>query len=429
MNKKTKSILALMLSVMTVLSLVLGALPIQAYAVTQSEIDALKKERDKIAEAKAAQQAIVDELEAQHADVLDRKLALDERNVYTLEQMALNEQEIALYDQMIEDKAREVEEAKALENQQLERYRTRVRAMEENGNFGFLALVLNAGSLGELLTAMDDIGEIMESDRRLEDEYIAAREHTEEVKAEYEAYKEELEAKQATLRAEQVELQRQIDEATELITKLAEDIEGNAEELAKLQAAQDEAQKEIDQKVAELERQRAEEEERRRQEAAANNPSNGGGGGSSSGGGSVTGTGSFTWPCPSCTYITSRVGYRWHPVSGQWKYHSGLDIGAAYGASIVAADGGTVTIAGVNGGYGNCVMIDHGNGYYTLYGHMSSIAVSLGQTVSKGSTIGYVGSTGVSTGPHLHFEVRQGTTILDPENWFTGLTYAPDAGE
>lgn len=428
MNKKTKSLLALMLSVMTVLSLVLGALPIQAYAVTQSEIDALKKERDKIAEAKAAQQAIVDELEAQHADVLDRKLALDERNVYTLEQMALNEQEIALYDQMIEDKAREVEEAKALENQQLERYRTRVRAMEENGNFGFLTLVLNAGSLGELLTAMDDIGEIMESDRRLEDEYIAAREHTEEVKAEYEAYKEELEAKQATLRAEQVELQRQIDEATELITKLAEDIEGNAEELAKLQAAQDEAQKEIDQKVAELERQRAEEEERRRQEAAANKPSNGGGGGSS-GGGSVTGTGSFTWPCPSCTYITSRVGYRWHPVSGQWKYHSGLDIGAAYGASIVAADGGTVTIAGVNGGYGNCVMIDHGNGYYTLYGHMSSIAVSVGQSVSKGATIGYVGSTGVSTGPHLHFEIRQGTTILDPENWFTGLTYAPDAGE
>ena len=426
MNKKTKSLLALMLSVMTVLSLVLGALPTQAYAVTQSEIDALKKERDKIAEAKAAQQAIVDELEAQHADVLDRKLALDDRNVYTLEQMELNEQEIALYDQMIEDKAREVEEALALENQQLERYRTRVRAMEENGNYGFLALVLNSSSLGELLTAMDDIGEIMESDRRLEDEYIAAREHTEEVKAEYEEYKAELEAKQATLRAEQVELQRQIDEATELITKLAEDIEGNAEELAKLQAAQDEAQKEIDQMVAELERQRAEEEERRRQEQAANG---GGSGGGSSGGGTVTGTGSFTWPCPSCTYITSRVGYRWHPVSGQWKYHSGLDIGAAYGASIVAADGGTVTIAGVNGGYGNCVMIDHGNGYYTLYGHMSSIAVSVGQSVSKGATIGYVGSTGDSTGPHLHFEIRQGTTILDPENWFTGLTYAPDAGE
>ena len=124
MKKKTKSILALILSVMTVLSLILGAMPIQAQAVTQSEIDALKKERDRIAEEKAAQQAIVDELEAQHASVLERKLALDDRNVYTLEQMELNEQEIALYDQMIEDKAKEVEAARALEEQQLERYRT-----------------------------------------------------------------------------------------------------------------------------------------------------------------------------------------------------------------------------------------------------------------------------------------------------------------
>ena len=109
MNRKTKSLRALILSVMTVLSLILGALPIQAQAVTQSEIDALKKERDKIAEEKAAQQAIVDELEAQHASVLERKLALDERNVYTQQQIELNEQEIALYDQMIEDKAKEVE--------------------------------------------------------------------------------------------------------------------------------------------------------------------------------------------------------------------------------------------------------------------------------------------------------------------------------
>ena len=430
MKKKKRTFIAALMTFVMVFSLALGALPIQARAVTQSEIDALKEERDKIAQQKAAQQAIVDDLEAQHASVLERKLAMDERNAYTLEQMELNKQEIALYDQMIEDKAKEVEAAKALEDEQLERYRTRVRAMEENGNYGLLALVLRSSSLGDLLTAMDDIGEIMESDRRLEDEYIAAREHTEEVKAEYEAYKAELEAKQAALRAEQVELQRQIDEATDLINQLLEDIEGNSEELAALQAAQDEAQEEIDRLVAELERQRAEEEERRRQEEAAKNPGGGSsGGGGGGGGGSAVSTGSFTWPCPSCTYITSRVGYRWHPVSGVWKYHSGLDIGAAYGATIVASDGGTVTIAGVNGGYGNCVMIDHGNGYYTLYGHMSSIAVSVGQSVSQGATIGYVGSTGVSTGPHLHFEIRQGSTILDPENWFSGLTYAPDAGD
>ena len=425
MKKKKRTFIAALMTFVMVFSLALGALPIQARAVTQSEIDALKEERDKIAQQKAAQQAIVDDLEAQHASVLERKLAMDERNAYTLEQMELNKQEIALYDQMIEEKAQEVVEAKRLEDEQLERYRTRVRSMEENGNYGFLALILKATDLGEFLTAIDDIGEIMESDRQLEDEYIAAREHTEQVKADYEAYKAELEAKQEKLRAEQIELQKQIDEATELIAQLMEDIEGNSEELAKLQEAQDATQKEIDEMVAELERQRREEEERRRQEEAANNPGGSGGGG---GGGTATGTGSFGWPVPSCTYITSKFGPRYHPVTGAYQStHTGLDIGASHGATIVASDGGTVTTAGVKGGYGNCVMIDHGNGYYTLYGHMSSIAVSVGQSVSKGDTVGYVGSTGVSTGPHCHFEIRVNGVCTDPAPWFSGLTYAPDA--
>ena len=425
MKKKKRTFIAALMTFVMVFSLALGALPIQARAVTQSEIDALKEERDKIAQQKAAQQAIVDDLEAQHASVLERKLAMDERNAYTLEQMELNKQEIALYDQMIEEKAQEVVEAKRLEDEQLERYRTRVRSMEENGNYGFLALILKATDLGEFLTAIDDIGEIMESDRQLEDEYIAAREHTEQVKADYEAYKAELEARQEKLRAEQIELQKQIDEATGLIAQLLEDIEGNAEELAKLQEAQDATQKEIDEMVAELERQRREEEERRRQEEAANNPGGSGGGG---GGGTATGTGSFGWPVPSCTYITSKFGPRYHPVTGAYQStHTGLDIGASHGATIVASDGGTVTTAGEKGGYGNCVMIDHGNGYYTLYGHMSSIAVSVGQSVSKGDTIGYVGSTGVSTGPHCHFEIRVNGVCTDPAPWFSGLTYAPDA--
>ncbi len=106
-----------------------------------------------------------------------------------------------------------------------------------------------------------------------------------------------------------------------------------------------------------------------------------------------------------------------------------MDIGCQYGDTISASDSGVVSLAGVNGGYGNCVIIDHGNGYYTLYGHMSSIAVSEGQTVSQGQTVGYVGSTGVSTGPHLHFEIRNSSGAIDFNGWFGGLTYAPDAGD
>ena len=142
----------------------------------------------------------------------------------------------------------------------------------------------------------------------------------------------------------------------------------------------------------------------------------------------VAGTGAFIWPVPSCTYLTSRFGLRVHPIYGTTKSHTGVDIGAESGATIVAADGGTVVMAGVNSGYGNCVMIDHGNGYKTLYGHMSSIAVTNGQTVSQGDTIGYVGSTGVSTGPHCHYEVWKDGSRIDPEQFYTGLTFSESAG-
>ena len=123
------------------------------------------------------------------------------------------------------------------------------------------------------------------------------------------------------------------------------------------------------------------------------------------------------WPAPSCHSLSSYFGWRIHPISGVNKYHSGVDIPASYGSSILAADSGTVILAGWNGGYGNCVVISHGNGVSTLYGHMSSIAVSVGQSVSQGQTVGYVGSTGASTGAHLHWEVAVNGVRQDPLNY------------
>ena len=161
--------------------------PVSACAATQDEIDALRAERDAIRAQRLEKQAVVDQLEEEQAGILEQKRALDERNLYTLQQIQLNDEEIALYDEMIAEKENELLNAQELEDEQLERYRTRVRAMEENGTLNYLALILNTTDLGELLTTMDDIGEIMQSDRELEDEYIRARENTEEVKAEYEA--------------------------------------------------------------------------------------------------------------------------------------------------------------------------------------------------------------------------------------------------
>ena len=423
------------LSLMSALCLLLTLSPLTAYAVTQDQIDQLQRQKEQLQAQRNEKQAVVDALEEQHAQVLERKQAMDERNFYAIQQLQINSEQLQLYSDMIAEKEKEVDAARAIEAEQLERYRVRVRAMEENGNLGFLTLLLNTSSLGELLTVIDDVGEIMASDRDLEDAYIAARENTETVLAEYEEYKADIEEKQAELRAEQTELENQIEEANLLLYRLVTDIDSESEEVDALNASIEAAQREIDELVAELERQRAAEEAARKKAeaeaaaaAAAAAAANGGGSGSTSAGGEVYSTGSFIWPVPSCTYITSRFGPRYHPVTGAYQStHAGLDIGASYGAQIVAADGGVVTLAGVNGGYGNCVMIDHGNGYYTLYGHMSSIAMSKGQSVSQGDTVGYVGSTGVSTGPHCHFEIRVNGAVTDPAPWFGGLTYSPSA--
>ena len=415
MNRKIRSLMALVLCTVLTAAAVLDTMPCGAYAVTQAEIDALKEERDAIRAQRQEKQAIVEQLEADKASVVEQKRAMDERNMYTLQQIQLNSDEIALYDEMIADKEKELVEAERLEKEQLDRYRSRVRAMEENGSLGYLALILKTTSLGELLTAMDDIGEIMESDKELEDAYIAARKNTEEVKAEYEEYRADINAKQDVLRAEQAELEKDIEEAINLILDIQNNLEERQAEYDEIMAAEDAANANIDKLVAELEAQRRAEQ--------ANN-----GGGSSGAGSGANSTGSFIWPVASYVYVSSRFGQRVHPITGEIKNHTGIDIASNQGTTIYAADGGTITLAAWNGGYGNCVMIDHSNGYVTLYGHMSSIAVSQGQTVSQGDTIGYVGSTGNSTGPHLHFEVLKNGTRIDPEQFFSGLVISADAG-
>ena len=422
MKKKMKCLKSLV-SLITIFSLLLSLGFTEAFAVTQSEIDEIQHQKDQLTALRQQSQQKVDELKAQQASVLEQKAALDERNQYALEQIQLISEQIDLYAEMIADKALEVESAKQKEEDQLKRYRTRVRAMEEQGEYDILALFLHATSLGEFLTLIDDIGEIMESDRRLEDEYIAARKETERVKAEYEQVKAELEGKQAELKAEQAELEQQIEEAYQLIAALQEDIDKAMAEYEINMAAEDAMVAHFNELTEQFAREQ-EEARRAAEEAAAaaggGNSSTGSSGGSGSG---VTGTGSFVWPVPSCTIVTSRYGNRFHPILQKERFHAGIDIGASAGSTIIASDGGTIAEARYSDSYGNYVMINHGNGYTTVYAHMSSIAVSEGQTVSQGDTIGYVGSTGWSTGPHCHFEIRYNSSTTDPASYFSGLTY------
>ena len=412
-------IICIVLAAMFTLSLALIAIgSTGAYAIGeqyQGEIDSIEAQKEELQAERAGMQAGIDELEAQRASVLEQKAALDAQNELARQEIELIDEQIALYTSLVEEKARELEQAEAEESEQLDTYKTHIRAMEENGKYTYLDILFRSASLSELLTAIDQIGEIMEADKRLYDEYSAAREHTEDVKAEYEATLAELGAESEELAEEKAELEEQIASAVELITELEEDLEQARAEYAANEAAEAALNSQLDAINAAI----AAEEEAARQEAMQNNQQYTGTG--------STATGSYIWPCPSSTYVTSRYGYRTHPIFGDERFHSGIDISANEGATIIAADSGTVSVATYDSSYGNYVTVYHSNGTYTLYAHMSSLAVSAGQTVSQGDTIGYAGSTGWATGPHLHFEIRSNGGTVDPLAYFSNYSLAPDA--
>ena len=417
MKKKTVSVIAVAMAFLLLTSLLLSVIGSMGALASghEAELDAIEQQKEELQAQREEMQAGIDELLAQRDTVLEKKALLDEQNQYAVEEMELIDEQIEVYTGLIEDKAEELAEAQEAETSQYELYCKRVRAMEENGSYTYLDILFNCTSLGELLGAMDDISEIMDADRRLYEKYTAAREETERVKAEYEDTLADLGDKQDELEAEKARLEAEIEEATDLINDLEADIEAAQAEYAANEAAEQALNAQMDAIAAQI----AAEEEAARQEAAQN--------GTDYTGPGSTATGSYTWPCPSCTYITSGYGNRIHPIFGTERWHSGIDIGAAAGATVIAADSGTVSVATYSSSYGNYVMIYHSNGTYTLYAHMSSIAVTAGQSVTKGDTIGYVGSTGWSTGPHLHFEIRSSGGTIDPTQFFSGLTYAPDA--
>ena len=385
-------------SLSIVFSIVLSLVQVNAFAVTQFELDEIQKEKEELTAQRELCQAGIDELQARQASALEQKAALDERNQYTLKQVQLITEQVELYNELIAEKAEEVEAAKEKEQQHLKKYRARVRVMEEDGEYNVLEVIFTASSFSEMLSAAEDIGEIMQSDEELMLEYMAAREETERVVGEYEHVLSEYEEKQKELQAEQTRLQKQVEEAYNMVAGLKDNI---ASAIAEYKISVD-AESEMAAYFDEMSKKFAE--EQLALEGEANNPG-------------------FIWPAPDCKAITSKFGYRWHPILNCERFHAGLDIGSQAGDVVIAAYSGIIAEAQYSDSYGNYVLINHGNGYSTIYAHMSSIAVEAGQPVSQGDTIGYVGSTGWSTAPHLHFEIRYSDVRTDPATYFDDLTY------
>ena len=419
-----------------VASLLLSVIPVSAFA---DELDDLKAERSALATKVEECAQRLQQLQSQQSNVLEQKAALEEQNRLAEEELKLIEKEIESYDKLIEEKAKEVESAKNKEANQLARYRARIRAMEESGGYNVIALISQSESFSQLITAIDDMGEIMDSDKSLQDEYIAAREETEEIKLQYEEEKAEYEADKDDLAKEQERVKQNIENTNQTLADLEDEIEVAKKEYEEAEAAEAAAAATIADMIAALVAQKAREEEEARlkaeqmQQANENAAANGEtppysqeeiDAAGSAGSGVSSGDSGLMWPVPCSTRVTSRFGYRSDPFTGANKYHSGIDIDGFGndGGAIVAAASGTVVTSSYDAGYGNYVIVDHG-GMQTLYAHNSGNAVSVGDYVSQGQTIGYLGATGRATGTHCHFEVFVGGSRVDPAQYFSGISY------
>lgn len=379
--------------VLSVLYVVVGSLTAQA-ATTQSQIDTLKKQQKEIEKKKQEIQSQINSLEYNQKSALAKKEVLDTQIQLTEDDIANINDQIATYEQMIVDKQAEIVQAQKDEDEQLALFKLRIRTMEENGSISYLSIIFEANSFSDLLARIDLIGEIMQYDEQLYESLKAAKQATIDAEADLKKAKEEQEIQREELIAKQTELEKQLTEADALLDQIEEDIAAAKELYQQEQAAGKDIQTQINKKTEELKKQQT-----------------------------VKGTGSFIWPTPSCSIVTSVYGNRWHPIYHEYRNHAGIDIGAKYGASILAADGGQVIISAYSSSYGNYVVISHGNGYTTLYAHMSSRSVKEGDKVTQGQVIGKIGSTGNSTGPHLHFEISLNGSRTNPLKYYDSSTY------
>ena len=315
----------------------------------------------------------------------------------TAELGTIKEQRVAVENDITLNERQLAEAQKRLEGRESVFYK-RVRDIYINGRLSYLDVVIGAKDFSDFANRLEVLKRIIDSDITLINEIKKER-------AEIETHKQKLEADRAKL----VELEKAA------LAKQAEIEQKKAERNVVLQKAQNDraiamqAIEELNASSAQVSAMLKERQAARAAAAAAAAQSSGGQGASDNW---VQGTGQLGWPVSG--EITSPYGYRVHPIWGTTIYHSGIDIGVDEGTPVHAADGGVVVWSGWMGGYGYAVVIDHGNGLSTLYGHNSELAVDEGQSVAKGQVISYAGSTGNSTGPHVHFEVRANGDPVDP---------------
>ncbi len=366
---------------------------------TVAKADAVSDYKDKIEELEQQQKEIeaeIKELKAQSKDKEKEKQLLSKRIDVIQSQITVCNEQIAQCDTKIEDLEQDIIDKEAQLQKTKYLFQQRLRAIYMSGGMtaSTLSMILNAENLSDLLSKTELTKNISAYDNALMAKLVSDMEQIEKSKKDILLLVDEQEEIKATLDVKKAELKKEVSEINSVISGIQSDVNALKNQSEKL----DKAIAEYEQAIKDAQNQYKDQYY----------------------------DGQFTWPCPGYYYITSPYGYRNHPISGKYKFHKGIDIAGSgiKGKPIVAAADGIVSIAKYNsGGYGYYVMVNHGTAddgksYVTLYAHMTKYIVKVGQKVQKGQTIGYVGTTGASTGYHLHFEVRVNGDTTDPKKYF-----------
>lgn len=386
-GQKIITAVALVMAILMIAGFLASALNI--FAVTKAQVDALKT---KVAEAGKRKNELKNQLSGLTNDLsaLQKQISLLDSQIEA-QQDEIDAQEELLTEltQMIADKTIELEESERQQAEQYDQLRSRLRYMVEHGTTSSLSILLSSDSFSDFLNRYEIIRQISLRDENLfeqlkaiRDKVLTEKQELEDTKKEAEDTKLQMEANKAELEA-QMEAKRKQMDSIQLAQKNVKDA------YAAMIETEDELMAQYKKAAAEYAAQ------------------------------STYVGGTFMWPLPAGNnVVTCKYGMRTHPITGKRKLHTGVDLRAATGTKVYAANKGTVTTSGYSSAWGNYIIISHGGGITTLYAHMSKRSVSKDDKVKQGDIIGYSGNTGYSTAPHLHFEISKNGSTYNPLNEF-----------